>query len=93
MSTDRAVAARHPAGEQPLVVYGKDHSVHERHLPEAVTREITSQKQHEGQRQLYGGRFFTLSKKEGTPASFKAQDRVIDDFTDNKPRSRSASIS
>ena len=25
--------------------------------------------------------------------SFKAQDRAIDDFTDNKPRSRSASIS
>src|SRR5580693_6226680 len=27
MSTDRAVAARHPAGEQPLVVYGKEHPV------------------------------------------------------------------
>src|ERR1700722_2032589 len=27
MSTDRAVAARHPAGEQPLVVYGKERSV------------------------------------------------------------------
>jgi Transposase DDE domain group 1 len=27
MSTDRAAAARHPAGEQPLVVYGKERSV------------------------------------------------------------------
>src|SRR5437773_10424 len=27
MSTDRAVAVRHPAGEQPLVVYGKERSV------------------------------------------------------------------
>src|SRR6266404_3786994 len=27
MSTDRAAAARHPAGEQPLVVYGKEHPV------------------------------------------------------------------
>src|SRR6202171_2299173 len=27
MSTDRAVAARHPAGEQPLVEYGKERSV------------------------------------------------------------------
>src|SRR5260370_41688098 len=27
MSTDRAAAARHPAGEKPLVVYGKEHPV------------------------------------------------------------------
>src|SRR3984957_2060196 len=27
MSTDRAVAARHPGGEQTLVVYGKEHPV------------------------------------------------------------------
>src|SRR2546423_5460005 len=27
MSTDRAVAARHPAGEQPSVEYGKERSV------------------------------------------------------------------
>src|SRR6476620_8683085 len=27
MSTDRAAAARHPAGEQPLAVYGKERSV------------------------------------------------------------------
>src|SRR5437762_12319880 len=27
MSTGRAVAAKHPAGEQPLVVYGKERSV------------------------------------------------------------------
>src|SRR5258707_11162740 len=27
MSTDRAAAARHPAGEQPLVEYGKERSV------------------------------------------------------------------
>src|SRR6266446_3507471 len=27
MSTDRAAAARHPAGEQPLLVYGKEHPV------------------------------------------------------------------
>ena len=27
MSTDRTGAARHPAGEQPLVVHGKERSV------------------------------------------------------------------